>query len=103
MITSALRQVSQRTVGPAEQFLEAGVGQVRRERPGVVGVVRGRRLPGDLAWAGSSMQQSQPPSQTGSGLLASQGRGQDPRGLQEAAPVREQLDKALCGACHTHT
>ena len=52
-------------------------------------MVRGSQLPEDQAWARSLMQQSWPPSWTGSVLLALEGRVLGPRRLQETAPVRE--------------
>lgn len=78
LTTKALGQVSQWTVGPVEHFLEADIDQVRKKKkgPDVVGMARGSQLPEDQAWTRSLLQQSWPPSQTGSVLLALESRGQ---------------------------
>ena len=48
----------------------------KKKGPDVVGMARGSQLPEDQAWTRSLLQQSWPPSQTGSVLLALESRGQ---------------------------
>lgn len=77
LTTKALGQVSQWD-RPSGALLEADIDQVRKRKGArCVGMARGSQLPGWIrAWTRSLLQQSWPPSQTGSVLLALESRGQ---------------------------